>query len=324
MNVLVTGATGLVGGHLIDRLIERGDTVTALVRSPERAAPLASRGVQLIAGDLSDTAAIASAVRGQDVVYHSAAKLGARTESELMEPNREGTRRIATACAAQPNPPRLVLVSSMAAGGPARHGAPKTVAGDDHPVTMYGRSKLAAEQVLPSLSLPWTILRPPTVYGPRDRDNLLPFFKAARFGIAPMLGDGSLELSVIHLADLADALVLAGTAPDVVGQVFYVNHPDIVTAANLLRAIARSLHRDVIPIPIPRWAVRGALTLTGAWAELFHQSSILHPDKVNEFFQEAWTADPTPFMTATGWTPRFNLEAGLADTAAWYRNERWI
>ena len=197
-------------------------------------------------------------------------------------------------------------------------------AGDDHPVTMYGRSKLAAEQVLPLMSLPWTILRPPTVYGPRDRDNLLPFFKAVRFGIAPMLGDGSMELSVIHLADLADALVLAGTASNVLGEAFYVNHPDIVSAANLLRAIARSLHRDVIPLPIPRWAVRGALTVTGAWADLFRQSSILHPDKVNEFFQEAWTADPAPFMKATGWAPRFNLADGLANTAAWYRAERWI
>ena len=99
MNVMVTGATGLVGGHLIDRLLERGDNVTALVRSPERAAPLATRGVRLVSGDLNDTAAISSAVGGQHVVYHSAAKLGASTEAELMEPNREGTRRIALACA---------------------------------------------------------------------------------------------------------------------------------------------------------------------------------------------------------------------------------
>ena len=189
---------------------------------------------------------------------------------------------------------------------------------------MYGRSKLAAERLLPSLALPWTVLRPPVVYGPRERENLLPFFKAARFGLAPILGDGSMELSLIHVADLADAVVIAGTAADVLGEVFYVNHPDVVTAANLLRGIAHALHRNVMPLPIPRWAVRAALTVTGAWADLFHKPSVLHPDKLHEFFQEAWTADPAAFTAASGWRPRWNLDDGLADTAAWYRAERWI
>jgi dihydroflavonol-4-reductase len=324
MKVLVTGATGLVGGHVVDRLLERGDDVTALVRSPTRAAPLAARGVRLVTGDLSNSAAIGAAVGGQDIVHHIAATLGASTEAEFMEANREGTRRIAQACAAAATPPRLVLVSSMAAGGPSRRGAPKTAAGDDHPVTMYGRSKLAAEQVLPPLAIPWTVLRPPTVYGPRERENLLPFFKAVRLGLGPMLGDGSMELSLIHVADLADAIVTAGSRPEVVGKVFYVNHPEVVTAADVLRAIAREMHRNVLPLPIPRWAVRAALTCTGAWADFFHQRSILHPDKVHELFQEAWTADPAPFLAATGWQPRYDLAAGLADTAAWYRREGWI
>ena len=324
MKVLVTGATGLVGGHVVDRLLERGDTVTALVRSPTRAAPLAARGVRLVAGDLADRPAMEAAVRGQEVVYHIAAKLGGSTEAELMEPNCEGTRRVAAACAAAASPPRLVFISSMAAGGPSRHGAPKIAAGDDHPVTMYGRSKLAAERLLPSLPIPWTVLRPPTVYGPRDRDNFLSLFKAARLGIAPMFGDGSMEISLIHVGDLADAIIMAGSAPDVVGNVFYVNHPDIVTAANLVGAIAREMHRNVIRLTIPQWGVRAALTVTGAWADLFGRPSILHPDKVHEFFQEAWTADPAPFMAATGWRPRFNLADGLADTAAWYRSAKLI
>lgn len=324
MNVLVTGATGFVGGHLVDRLLERGDTVTALVRSPARASSLAQRGVRLVVGDLAATEALAGAVRGQQVVYHVAAMLGAATEAQLVAANRDGTLHVAQACAAELSPPRLVLVSSMAAGGPARRSTPKVADGDDHPVTMYGRSKLDAERVLPSLSVPWTVIRPPVVYGPRDREGFLPLFKAVRWGVAPMFGDGSMEISLIHVADLADAIVAAGTAADVLGEVFYVNHPDITTGADLMRSIARYMQRSVLPLPIPEWAARVALTVTGTWAEVFHQQTILHPDKTHEFYQEAWTADPSPFIRATGWQPTWDLERGIADTGAWYRAEGWI
>lgn len=324
MNVLVTGATGFVGGHLVDRLLERGDVVTALVRSPARAAPLGTRGVRLVSGDLANLAAIASAVRGQDVVYHIAAMLGARTEAELLAANRDGTLHVARACAAATPTPRLVVISSMAAGGPARHGMPKAVDGNDRPVTMYGRSKLAAERVLPPLAVPWTVLRLPVVYGPRDLEAMLPMFKAVNHGLAPMFGDGSMELSLIHVADVADAIVQAGTAPDVVGEVFNVCHPEIMTAADVMRAVAREMQRSPFPISIPKWAARVALTVTGAWADLSNHPTILRTDKLHEFYQEAWTGDPAPFMAATGWRPQWNLERGLTDTANWYRREHLI
>lgn len=324
MKVMVTGATGFVGGHLVDRLLERGDVVTALVRSRERAAPLAKRGVQLAIGDLANTNAIARAVHGQDVVYHLAAMLGARNEAELIAANRDGTENVARACTGETSPPQLVLLSTMAAGGPARRGVPKLADGDDNPVTMYGRSKLAAERVLPSLALPWTALRAPVVYGPRDREAMLPMFKAVRLGLAPMFGDGTMELSLIHVADLADAIVEAGTSPDVAGEVFNVCHPEITTAAGVLRAVAREMNRSPFPLPIPKWAARVAMTMTGTWADLNNRHSILRPDKLHEFYQEAWTGDPSPFIAATGWHPQWDLEHGLADTAAWYRAERWI
>jgi dihydroflavonol-4-reductase len=324
MNVAVTGATGFVGGHLVDRLLERGDNVTALVRSPARATLIAQRGVRLVEGDVAATAAIAETVRDQDVVYHVAGMLGAANEAALMAVNRDGTRLVAQACAALSSPPRLVLVSSMAAGGPAEHGRPKTVSGDDHPVTMYGRSKLAAERVLPSISLPWTVVRPPVVYGPGDREGFLPLFRAVSWGIAPMFGDGSMEISLIHVDDLARAIIAAGTATDVAGEVFYVNHPEITTGADLMRGIARYMKQSALPLPIPEWAARIALTVTGAWADLFQQPSILYPDKVREFYQTAWTADPSSFIRATGWRAEWDLESGIADTGASYREQGWI
>jgi nucleoside-diphosphate-sugar epimerase len=324
VKVLVTGATGFVGGHLVQRLLARGDQVTALVRSTARAAPLAARGVTLVEGNLANTAALHRATTDQDIVYHAAAVLGASTEAELMAANHDGTRRLAEACVAAGRAARFVMVSSMAAGGPAQPGAPKRGAGDDRPVTMYGRSKLAAEVALREMPLRWTVLRPSVVYGPGDREGLLPLFKAARWGIAPMFGDGSMEVSLVHVGDLADALVLAGVAPHLESQVYYINHPEVLTGRGISQAVGLAMGKSVWLVPLPEWAAQATLQITGLWADLTRQKSILHPDKIHEFYQPAWTADPTPFMHATAWMPQWDLTHGLDDTMRWYRAEHWL
>jgi dihydroflavonol-4-reductase len=324
VKALVTGATGFVGGHLVDRLLARGDTVTALARSPARAARLAERGVRIVAGDLANIDAVTDAVRDSHVVYHAAAMLGAPTEAALMVANRDGTINVARCCASLASPPRIVLISSMAAGGPARRDAPRSADGNDQPVTRYGRSKLAAEQALATFTVPQCILRPPVVYGPGDHEGFLPLFKSVKFGIAPMFGDGSMQVSLVHVSDLADAIVLAGTTAGIESRTFYVNHPEIVTGASIVRTIAHHMHRSPLPVPIPRWAAAITLGLTGMWADVFRQKSILRPDKLHEFYQEAWTADASPFMAATGWQPKLDLEHGIRDTGAWYQKAGWI
>jgi dihydroflavonol-4-reductase len=317
---MVTGATGFVGGHLVDQLRAHGDGVVALVRSPAKAGRLAELGVTLVRGDLHDHAAMRTAVEGVDVIYHVAALTGAVDEAEFLAANRDGTARLLAAARAAGHAPRFVLVSSMAAGGPARRDAPRVADGDDQPVTMYGRSKLASERVLRGEPLPWTILRPPSVYGPRDRDNFLTVFRAARIGMAPVFGDGAMQLSLIHVEDLASAIIAAGTSDGVIGHTYYVNHPEVVTSAEMVRAIGRTVGRDVRLLPLPEWVARTALTATGAWAAFWRQRTILRADKANEFFQEAWTGDPSAFIAATGWAPQYDLARGLPQTAAWYRD----
>src|SRR5687768_3198073 len=167
MRALVTGATGFVGSHLAAALQQRGDEVTAVARSPQRAAALGAAGVRVIAGDLHDTKALQRAAEQQDVIFHVAGLVAARDEAEFMWANREGTRNVVAAAEAT-GEARFVLVSSLAAAGPSRRGVP--LSGDEtpRPVTAYGRSKLAAETVVRDSALPWSIVRPPIVYGPRD------------------------------------------------------------------------------------------------------------------------------------------------------------
>ncbi len=323
MKALVTGATGFVGSHLVEALVGRGEEVTALVRSPRKATLLQRLGVRQVAGDLGSLEALRAAAADQDVVYHVAGLVAARDEAEFLRANRDATRNLLRAIRDTGGRPRFVLVSSMAAGGPAPRGAPLQGHEPAAPVTQYGRSKLAGEAELQAADLPWTIVRPPMVYGPRDRE-VLKVFKIARSGIAPVFGDGSQELSAVYGPDLAAALMAAASAERTTGRIYYACHPEIFQSGELVRRVGRVLGREVRVLPLPDWVARGALTVTGLAARLAGQATILTADKAHEFLQQAWTGDPGPLMADSGWQPGHDLERGLAATVDWYRREGWL
>ena len=322
MRALVTGATGFVGGHLAEALRRRGDEVTALVRSPRKAEALTRLGVRVVAGDLDDPASLARASEGQEIVFHVAGLVAAKDEADFMRCNRDGTASL-VAAAARAKARRFVYVSSMAAGGPAEPGRPLTGTEPARPVTAYGRSKLAGEAAVTAGALPWVVVRPPTVYGPRDRE-VLKVFRMARLGIAPVFGDGSQQLSAVHGADLAGALVAAGTAEATPGKVYYACHPEVVTSAEFVRAVGKAVGRRLTLVPVPQGVGRALLAVAEASARLAGRTTILTRDKANEFFQAAWTGDPGPLTRDTGWRAGFDLTSGLEDTCRWYRSAGWL
>jgi nucleoside-diphosphate-sugar epimerase len=320
MKALVTGATGFVGSHLVEALARRGDAVTALVRSPGKATLLNALGIRQVKGDLHDHGALRSAAEGQDIIYHVAGLIAARSEAEFLQGNRDGTANLLAAATGGGS--RIVLVSSMAAGGPSPPGRPLDGSQPSAPVTQYGRSKLAGEELVRASSLPWTIVRPPMVYGPRDRE-VLKVFKLAG-AVTPVFGDGRQELSAIYAPDLAAALIAAGSARDTIGRTYYACHPEVFSSGDLVRRIGALRGKRVRLVPLPRWLAVAALSITGAAARLAGTATILTPDKAHEFFQPAWTGDPAPLFRDAGWQASHDLTAGLKATADWYREHGWL
>jgi nucleoside-diphosphate-sugar epimerase len=321
MKALVTGGTGFVGSHLLEALLRRGDAVRALVRSPAKANALGLEGVEWIRGDLDDPEALARAAEGCDAVYHVAGLVMARSEAEFHAVNVTGTRRLLDAAA--PFGPRFVLVSSLAAGGPTVAGRPLSGGEPPRPVTAYGRTKLAAEAAVREGPLPWTIIRPPAVYGPRDRE-MFRIFQSARLGMAPVFGEGNQELSLVFGPDLAEAIVAAGTAPAALGGTYYASHPDITTTERLIRRMAEVMGSRVRIVKVPFALGRAVLHVTGAAARLANRATMLTADKGNELFQPAWTCDPSPLTEATGWRAAHGLEQGIRRSIAWYQEAGWL
>jgi nucleoside-diphosphate-sugar epimerase len=323
VKALVTGATGFVGSHLVEALQRQQVEVTALARSREKAAVLSARGVHVVETDLHDLDGLTRAAQGQAIVYHVAGLVAARSEAAFLHANRDGTRNVLAAAERSGSSPRFILVSSLAAGGPAPRGLPLDGTEAPRPVTAYGRSKLAGENVLRESALPWSIVRPPIVYGPRDRE-VLKVFRMARFGVAPVFGDGSQELSAIHAADLANALIAVAEHPSTAGRVYNACHPEIFSSRDFGRAVGQAMNRSVITVSVPALLGRALLSITETTAKLAGQTTILTTDKAHEFFQPAWTGDPRPLTRDTGWRASFDLQTGLADTYQWYRRAGWL
>lgn len=322
MRALVTGATGFVGSHVAEALRHRGDQVTALARSPAKAAALIQMGVQVVDGDLHHVSALRRAAEDQDVIYHVAGSVAAPSEADFFRANLEGTRNMVAAAEAA-GTSRFVLVSSLAAAGPTPRGTPTNGHQGSGPVTAYGRSKLAAEQSVRESTLAWSVVRPPIVYGPRDRE-ILKVFRLARLRLAPVFGDGSQELSAVHAADLAAALIAVATSPAAVAGTYTACHPEVFTAAEFGSAIGAAMGRSVATVRIPQSVGRALLALTEMAANLSRRTTVLTRDKANEFFQPAWTGDPGPLTRDTGWRAAYGLEQGLADTYQWYRQAGWL
>jgi nucleoside-diphosphate-sugar epimerase len=327
----VTGATGFVGSHLVDALRAARHEAVCLVRDPRKAARLfGDNAPRTVTGDLWDSRAIAEGAAGTDVVFHVAGLIAARSGAEFYATNRDATSRlIETVAGVAPDLKRFIYVSSLSAAGPSRRGGGVQETDPPHPVSAYGRSKLAAEEVVRGSGVPWTIVRPPTVYGPRDRETLR-LFRFARYGVMPLYGDPRQELSFVHVVDLAQAL-LAATAPIAMGRTYFAAHQETATARRAMELIyaASRAARGRPPaaprfVPIPRSVTVSALWLLGAAARLTGRATILSPDKGPELLAESWTCTAAALERDTGWQAAFGLEKGLMETAAWYANAGWL
>lgn len=232
MKILLTGANGFVGSHILDSLQVRG-IATAIVLRPDSNRRLIESHlphVTVRTGSLNDPDSLGAAMQDVTHLIHCAGCTKALRASEFYEVNQTGTRHVVEAVNRQSERiQRLVHISSLAAGGPASQARP---AGEDdppHPVSDYGRSKLAGEEEVRKACKPdYVILRPPAVYGPRDT-GFLPLFKAVQNHVLPRFGGGRQQLSLVFAKDLAEIAVTCLTHPAAAGKTFYTASPEVTT-----------------------------------------------------------------------------------------------
>ncbi len=322
---LVTGASGFIGSHLAEGLLGEGFRVRALVRTTSNLNWLQGLELELAYGSFDDRSSLSDAVKGVDYIFHiAAAKAGSR--DRIFRGNVDATINLAKAAVENASGlKRFVFLSSQAAAGPADSlGAPRRESDVCRPISDYGRSKLEAERLLAGLAgLPLTLLRPPTVYGPRDRDVLL-YFKWIDRGIALLPGLRERYANLIYVADLVAGTIMAARAKEALGGTYFLSDPQAYSWSRISQAIAQALGRRPVSLRVPLFLARFSALLAEGGAGLAGQKSIFNRQKVREMAQICWTCSPSRAAEDFSFSCRHSLEEGLAQTARWYKENGWL
>ena len=302
--IAITGATGFVGGRMLDLAVRDGYTIRALTRRKQDDRP----GVTWVRGALDDKNSLAELCTGADMILHIAGVVNAPDRAGFESGNIAGTLAVVEA-AKQAGTRRFIHVSSLAATQPQ--------------LSIYGETKAKAEKIVATSGLDWTILRPPAVYGPGDGE-FLDLFKMARLGFVTMPPDADGRLSVIHVEDLCHALLaLLPEQEDLTAQIFEVDDgkPGGWTQASFARAIGWAIGKRISPVGIPKSLLR-----LGARADrlMRRDKAKLTEDRVNYFCHDDWTIDPAKRLPSQLWQAQIETREGLKDTANWYRQNDWL
>lgn len=323
--VLITGASGFVGGFLVEEALNQGLQVDAAIRKSSSKDYLQDERINFVYINLNDIEELASILKkGQyDYIIHNAGLTRSKDPSKLYDVNEGSIRTFTTAIEkAEADIKKFTFVSSLAAYGPADFDPSGVVsnASTPHPVTHYGKSKLAGEKILIESGLPYTIIRPTAVYGPREKD-LLTLYQMINKGLNVEMGFTPQKLTFIYVKDLVRAIVDMTTSTKTTKKTYFISDGNTYSARQLADTVKGILRKKVVNIKLPIAVVK----IIGAISELYGKVTggfpPLNREKVNELGARSWVCDVQPLVEDIDFAPQFDLEKGLSEAIPWYREK---
>jgi len=330
MSIIITGATGFIGGLLAESLTARRQRNAAkiycLVRRTSSLTDLEKLPITLVHGDLFSGAALASVLPEVTQVIHLAGVTKARTEAEYFRGNGEATRNLLQWCAQHAKKlQRFVYVSSLAAAGPSADGHLITEDETPRPVSVYGRSKLAGEIACQEFcrEIPLTIIRPPAVYGPREKD-IYEYFKQVKMGVRLRLGRRPRQASMIHGQDLVNGILLAAEHPAAAGETYFMTNPQPYDWHELGMALAAAMQKRTVSITVPEFIAPVLAAFSELGARISRKPALLNFDKIDELRQSYWVCSGEKARHQLGFIPALSIQEGLQQTYQWYKEQGWL
>lgn len=283
-------------------------------------------GAELVYADVTDAASLGPAVTGADVVFHLAGAIAAPDATVFDRVNCAGTENLLGALGRHnPDVGRMLFMSSVAAGGPSTAGTARTEDAPPRPVSAYGRSKLAAEEVVIrcGAGVRTTIIRPPIVYGGGDTATL-DLFRMVKRGIAFAVRGPERPLSFVHVRDLVEGTLLAATHDAAIGETFSLPGPEDATMIEFQRIIGAAMGRRPLVLPVPEVVLRTAGRIADVTRRWSRSASPFGSDKVIEALQPGWVVSGEKARRRLGFVPRVGLREGVGEALAWYGAHGWV
>lgn len=327
MKILLTGANGFVGSHILEVLLDMKARVVLLLRPAADCGFINERlkNVEIHRGTLDDPGILETAMHDVDAVIHCAGKTKALRVAEYDAVNYIGTENIVTAAnTCRYTLKHLVYISSLAVSGPGDLQRPAREIEPPRPVSAYGRSKLRGEQaVIGQSRVPWTVLRPAAVYGPRDAD-FFNAFRSVKQRIMPLIDRGERPLSLIYVRDVAEAVRDSLAKPEAAGKIFHVAAEPPCTDKVLLEEIAGQMGIRPLRLNLPAVALYPVCLANDLLARLTGRPQILNYQKVAELRAPGWVCTTDRIRNTLGFTAETTLPEGVRRTLAWYRRQGWL
>ncbi len=323
---LITGGNGFIGSHLIEYLVSKNVQVRCIDKAQGDFKWSKGIDVEVIRGDLNDTDILKSAVSDVDVIFHLAGRTRGATREEFFQDNVQTTENLLRVIAdVNPGLKRFVLISSQAVTGPSNDGPFRNESDEPNPISYYGESKLAAEKIVQSYShrLPVTIIRPPSVYGPRDRD-VLEFFKYIKKGISPILGVREKTVSFIFVDDLVRGMCMAAESPAATGQIYFITSDQPVTWDEISDEISELMKKKAIRVYLPGFILSFIALIMETGSKIRGEYSLLTRKKVQELIQPNWTVDGSKARNDLGFVAETPFKEGLRKAFDWYKEQGLI
>lgn len=323
---VVTGASGFVGSHIVDELLRNDARVRCILRPKSSTRWLDGKPIEIVRLEEMDLEGLSRAVAGASWVVHAAGITQAKSPKEFHEINVGGTERmLRAAMTSNGTLQRFLYISSQAAGGPAAERRPVLEGDRPDPASTYGISKLRGEELTMLLKnrMPVVSIRPPAVYGPRDK-AFLRLYRMLKAHVMPVLRANEC-FTLVYAEDLARAAYLALTHPRAVGEVYFVGEPESTDSMEMGECIRRSLGSPwALTVRPPGFVLQaGALG-----AELVGLATgrppLLSREKLREITAGDWLCSSAKIRSQLGWTPQVEMDEGIARTTAWYREVGWI
>lgn len=321
--VFVTGGTGFIGSHLVDRLLDNGDNeVYALIRSHDKW--LDNKTIQRIKGDLHDAGALREGMNNAKTVFHVAGLVKAPESYLLDQANVDATENVLRMAMKQ-KVTKLVILSSLAACGPG-YEAPLSEEDPLRPVTMYGKSKKKMEEMVHRVAdddISVTIIRPPAVYGPRE-NQIFSVFQMASWRFFPIIGDGhSTKISLVHVDDLIDGIMLAAAEHNPGVETYFITSEQVYTWNEISITMEKALQKRLFTIKIPHKFVQFAGAAAEHTASLFGRYPVVNRDKAKELGLP-WICSADKAKSNLGYRSRVSLYDGFSQTINWYKKNHWL
>lgn len=324
--VLITGASGFVGYHLVEEALRNNLDVYVAVRKTSKTDHLKHFNITYTYPDLGNLIALKKEFKEKqyDYIIHAAGVTTARSADEYYTVNADYTFNLAAAAKATDiNLKAFVLISSLAAVGPLN-----TLTGiitEDTiptPITVYGKSKLLAEEKLKSVtSLNYTILRPTAIYGPRDKDIFI-FFKQLKNGIEPYIGSKEQKLSFIYVKDLAQVAIKSLFISN--QKTYNLSDGNFYSRYELATIAKNVLNLKTLKFHLPVNFVKFIALVSEKVGYLNNKAAVLNSEKLQELMATNWSCEIEKAKYDLGYYPLYNLDDGLTETLNWYTTNKWL